>query len=328
VAGVVARNSKAAHAVEEAWQVTAYTSVDALLRAAPEYVVVAVPRTANPGVVTAITRAGVPVLCETPPASDLEGLCQLWSAVGDGNLVQVAEQYLLYPGHVARRAVLASGALGTPTSVQVSSTHLYHAASMIRGILGVGFQDAIVRANVFRGPLVNPLTRSGWTGDDAEHQATTTLATIEFSGGGMGAYDFTDNQWHNPLRSRRIVIRASRGEIVDDRVVRLVDAQTVVESSIVRRQTGWDLNLEGFHLDHLSHEGVVLYRNPFPEVSLSDEEIAVATLLTQVASWTLGEAPGPYPLAAACQDHAIGLAIQAAADSGEPVVVSDTPWAN
>jgi hypothetical protein len=96
----------------------------------------------------------------------------------------------------------------------------------------------------------------GWTGDDAEHQATTTLATIEFSGGGMGAYDFTDNQWHNPLHSnsRRIVIRASRGEIVDDRVVRLVDAQTVVESSIVRRQTGWDLNLEGFHLVQMTAE--------------------------------------------------------------------------
>jgi hypothetical protein len=28
---------------------------------------------------------------------------------------------------------------------------LYHAASMIRGFLRVGFQDAIVRANVFRG---------------------------------------------------------------------------------------------------------------------------------------------------------------------------------
>lgn len=124
------------------------------------------------------------------------------------------------------------------------------------------------------------------------------------------------------------MIRASRGEIVDDRVVRLVDARTVLESSIVRRQTGWDLNLEGFELDHLSYEGAALYRNPFPGVRLSDEEIAVSTLLTEVASWTRGEAPGPYPLADACQDHAIGLAIQAAAESGQPVVVSGTPWAH
>ena len=73
----------------------------------------------------------------------------------------------------------------------------------------------------------------------------TTLATLDFGDGRMGLYDFTDNQWWNPLRARRIVVRGTRGEIVDERVTRLVDPWTPVESSLVRRQAGLDLNLEG-----------------------------------------------------------------------------------
>jgi predicted dehydrogenase len=182
--------------------------------------------------------------------------------------------------------------------------------------------------SVFHGPLVDPLAKAGWTDDDTERTAATTLATIEFSSGRMGLYDFTDNQWHNPLRSRRVLVRASRGEIANDTVVRIVDGRTVVESPIVRRQTGWDLNLEGFGLDHLSSEGDVLYRSPFPTSSFSDEDIAIATLLVKTAAWARREGPAPYPLADGCQDHAIALAIQASAQRGEAVRVANEPWAS
>jgi len=325
--GVMARTDEAARSVEKAWKVKGCASLPELLAQDPEFVITAVPRTVNPGYVRDITRAGVRVLTETPPAADLEGLRILWEQVGESDLVQVAEQYLLYPGHSARKALLATGVLGRPSSVQVSSTHLYHAVSMIRGFLGTGLQDATVRARVFRGPLVDPQTKKdGWTDDDTEKDAATTLATIEFASGAMGLYDFTDNQWHNPLRSRRIVIRASRGEISNDSVVRLADSRSVLESPIARRQTGVDLSLEGFELDHLSYEGRVLYRNPFPGLSLSDEDIATAALLVRMARWSRGQGPAPYPLADGCQDHAIGLAIQASAQQDRPVSVANEAW--
>ncbi|MGH3167833.1 MAG: Gfo/Idh/MocA family protein, partial [Trebonia sp.] len=328
--GVMARSDEAARSVEEKWNVTARTSLPDLLALEPEFVISAVPWGVNPGVVLALASAGVRVLTETPPAPDLDGLRDLWKQVGESDLVQVAEQYHLYPGHAARSALLDTGLLGRPSSVQLSSTHGYHAVSLIRRFLGVGLEDATVRAGNFHGPLVDPQTKNdGWTGDDTEKDATTTLATIEFASGGMGLYDFTDNQWHNPLRSRRMLIRASRGEISNDSVVRLADGRTVLEAPIVRRQTGWDLNLEGFQLDHLSYEGRVLYRNSFTGLSLSDEDIATAMLLVRMARWSRGEGPAPYPLADGCQDHAISLAIQASArDGGRPVEVSKEAWAN
>jgi predicted dehydrogenase len=328
--GVVARSDEAARSVEEKWQVKGCTSIPDLLALEPEFVISAVPWGVNPGIVLALASAGVRVLTETPPAPNLDGLRDLWKRVGDMDLVQVAEQYHLYPGHAARGALLATGLLGRPSSVQLSSTHMYHAVSLIRGFLGVGLEDATVRAGAFHGPLVDPQTKNdGWTGDDTEKDAATTLATIEFASGAMGLYDFTDNQWHNPLRSRRVLIRASRGEISNDSVVRLADSRTVLEAPIVRRQTGWDLNLEGFQLDHLSHEGRVLYRNPFPGLSLSDEDIATAMLLVRMARWSRGTGPAPYPLAEGCQDHAISLAMQASArDGGRPVTVSKEDWAN
>jgi hypothetical protein len=126
-----------------------------------------------------------------------------------------------------------------------------------------------------------------------------------------------------------MLIRASRGEISNDSVVRLADSRTVLEAPIVRRQNGWDLNLEGFELDHLSYEGRVLYRNPFPGLSLSDEDIATAMLLVRMARWSRGEGPAPYPLADGCQDHAISLAMQASVrDGGRPVEVAKEKWAN
>lgn len=272
-----------------------------------------------------LVAAGVPVLAETPPAPDLAGLRSLWADVGGSGLVQVAEQYLLMPGHAARLELVRAGVLGEPTSVQISSTHLYHAVSLIRGLLGVGHEGAEVSARAFVAPLANPLSPSGWSGDDTPQQLTTTLATIDF-GGRMGLYDFTDNQWWNPLRTRRLVVRGSRGELVDDRVIRLVDPTTPVESSLVRRQTGLDLNLEGLDLKHISFDGDVVYRNPFVGSGMSDDDIAVADIVARAGAWAREEGPAPYPLAEACQDHLISLAIEESVRTGRPVVTATEAW--
>jgi predicted dehydrogenase len=328
VSGVVTRTAERGAEVEARWGVPAFRSIKDLLAAErPEFVIPSVPWPVTPEVTKELVAFGVPVLAETPPAADLDGLRDLWQAVGSSGLVQVAEQYNLMPGHAARLALAREGVIGQVTSVQMSSTHLYHAVSMIRHLLGVGFAAATVNARAFTAPLVDPLSKDGWAADLAPKMAATTIATLEFPGG-MGLYDFTDNQWWNPLRTRRIVIRGSLGEIADDRVVRMTGPRSAVESHLIRRQTGIDLNLEGLDLDHISFDGRVIYRNEYQGARFSEDDLAVVSLLCQMTGWCRGTAPEPYPLADGCQDHLLSLAIEESVRTGTDVTTTREAWAS
>lgn len=329
VSGIVTRSAQRGAEVEAEWGIQTYRSMAELLEAyRPDYVTASVPWPETPRVVEEAVGHGVHVLAETPPAPDVDGLRLLWSAVGADPLVQVAEQYLLMPAHYARLALVRSGAIGEITGVQVCSTHGYHATSMIRHFLGGGFDEVTVTARAFTSPLVSPLGQDGWTGSDAPEPLTTTLALLDFGGGRSGVYDFTDMQWFNPLRSRRIVIRGTRGEVVDTSVVRITDPTTVLESELVRRTNGRDMDLQGFDLDHISHEGQVLYRNPFYGARLSEDDLGIAEILLRMGRYARGEGPAVYSLADGCQDHLLGLAIQESAATGEPVVVGREAWAS
>jgi hypothetical protein len=124
------------------------------------------------------------------------------------------------------------------------------------------------------------------------------------------------------------VVRGSNGEIVDDSVVRLAGERTIVQSNLVRRQTGYDLNLDGYDTDHISFDGQVVYRNPFQGLRLADDEIAVSSVLTGMAAWCHDEGPPPYPLAHGCQDHLVSLAINASLQAKGPVTTTAENWAS
>ncbi|MEU0970143.1 Gfo/Idh/MocA family oxidoreductase [Streptomyces sp. NPDC005917] len=333
VAGVVTRSAARAQQVEAEWGVPAFRSLDELCRTGPEFVIPSVPWDVTPQVVGELVERDVPVLAETPPAPDVRGLRELWAAVGgatraDGSaLVQVAEQYTLMPGHAARIALVREGVIGEVTSVQVSSTHMYHAMSLIRHTLGVGSDPAMVTARAFTAPLADPLSPGGWSDDLTPKDAVTTLAFLDFGGARTGLYDFTDNQWWNPLRARRIVVRGSLGEIVDDTVVRMAGPRTPIESPLIRRRTGTDLNLEGAEVHHISFDGRVVWRNDYLGASLSEDDLAVVDLLCRTGAWARDAAPEPYPLAEGCQDHLLALAVEESAATGSPVTTAQEAWA-
>ncbi|WP_296664630.1 Gfo/Idh/MocA family oxidoreductase [Demequina sp.] len=306
----------------------------------PDFVVSAVPWETNPEVIREVVATGTPVLAETPPAPDLDGLRALWRDTGASGLVQIAEQYPRMPGHAARLAVIEAGVIGAPSAVELSSTHLYHAVSLIRTMLGSGRPEGVTRATVtarsFTAPALDPLTPDGWVGGapgTPEHPGTgldpqprsTTIATLDFGDAGFGLYDFVDNQWWNPTLHRRIVVRGSHGEIADDSVIRLT-SDGPVTSHLEHRRTGVDLNLEGNALVHTSFDGRVVYRNAWHHSRMSEDDLAVAQILEDMGRWTRGEAPEPYPLAQGLWDHALSLAILDSARTGADVRVDEQPW--
>jgi predicted dehydrogenase len=309
------------------FDVPAFTSMnDCLRELSPDFVLTATPSSVTPYVIADAVDRGLPVLAETPPAPDLDGLRALWSAVGDSGLVQVAEQYPMMPSHAARAALVATGAIGTPTQVQVSSTQHYHAVALIRSLLAAGRGPVSVRATRFTAPLVSPLSRAGWTDDEEAHPTTTTIATLDFGDGRSGVYDFTEQQTRNQLRFRRLTVRGSAGELHNDEVVQMTGPRALVRTPLVRRQTGYDLDLIGYDTEHISFGSELLYRNPYPGRRWMDDEIAMATLLERTASWVRGEGPEPYSLAEGAQDQQIALAIEESAESDTTVTTSREAW--
>ncbi|MCL3777115.1 MULTISPECIES: Gfo/Idh/MocA family oxidoreductase [unclassified Actinomyces] len=323
---VLARSEAARARLRAHHGVTLVPTLDALLETGPELVIACVSWESMPQVVRELVGRGVRVLAETPPAPDLEGLRSLWSDAGASGLVQVAEQYMLMPGHASRKAVVDRGVIGRPTFVEVASTHMYHAMSIMRTFLGVGMDEAVVHARRLTAPLVNPLSFDGWRRGNAPEPTATTIATLDFGDGRSGLYLFTDNQWWNPLLSRRVLVRGERGEIVDDDVVRLSD-EGVISSPLSYRRLGVDMNLEGNELASVSFDGHVVYRNPCPGSRLSEDDLAVASFLRAAGAWARGEGPEPYPLAQACQDHYLALVVEESVRTGREVRTSRQVWA-
>src|SRR5215217_4740582 len=93
VTGLVTRNEGTGRRIEKAWQVRPFASIDDLVATtSPSFVVVSVPREVAPGAIRHLAELKVPVLTETPPAPDLDALSSLYSLVGGGAVIQVAEQ--------------------------------------------------------------------------------------------------------------------------------------------------------------------------------------------------------------------------------------------
>jgi len=308
------------------WGVPLVRSIEQVAGTAPDFVVVAVDWPGMPGVTETLVELGIPVLSETPPAPDLRGLRDLWQTVGSSGLVHVAEQYLLMPGHAARSAAVKRGLIGVVTSVEIASTHMYHAVAMIRGFLGDRFGCPNVIGHRVSAQLVDPINFEGWRQHPQPEARSTTYGILDFPTG-VGIYNFVENQWWNPLRTRRLVIRGTHGEIADDTITRW-NGNDVVTSCLSYRRTGVDMNLEGDELQHISLDGEVLWRNQWFGGRMSEDDLAVAEILKQMGEYVHGDGPAPYSLADACQDHAIALVIERAADQGTPQRLNKECWAH
>jgi predicted dehydrogenase len=324
VARVLVRSDPSAASVTARWGVPSGTSLAGFLAEPYDFVFIAAPPQAAPGLIEAVVAAGVPVLSETPPAPDVAALESLWAAVG-GAPVQVAEQYFLQPHHAARLAVVRSGVLGDVSSVSVSVAHGAHGVSLIRRLLGVGLDEATVSAHSIPDRVLTTYSRAGWHDELVETESPRTTALLRF-GSRVALFDFTEAQYSSPVRSRHVSVRGARGEIDDNTVRYLRGPGDVTVGELRREVAGVESEQYGHHLRRVSLHDEVLFENRFAPARLSDDEIAVAETLHRMARFAqTGE--GSYGLAEASHDQHLGLLIAEAAHSGETVRSGRRPWA-
>lgn len=325
--GMVIRNPAQAKAMHETWGLPVHPDLDALLAAGrPDFVILCIAREANPALLAEISKAGLAVLCETPPAATVEGLLDVWRLVEGGARIQVGEQYPLQPFNAARLALVRSGLLGTVTSTQLSLTHDYHAVSLVRQILDVGFQPVRITARDFTSPIMRGPGRGGPAIEPAIDAEQQIFAYLDFAGK-LALYEFASGQPRSWIRAERLLIRGDRGELNTTEVRYMQDFRTSARLDLKRIDTGQGASPESYYHRGYMAGDAWLFTNPYQGAPLGDDEIAGAILLQKMSAYADG-GPGPYPFAEGAQDQYISLSITEAVARGEPVTTTVQPWAN
>jgi len=327
VVGLMSRNEAKRQALEQTWGVRVFASVEEMVAAtSPHFVVTSVPWEANPVVVRQLVELGMPVLSETPPAPDLDGLIEINKLAERGAKIQVAEQFHLQPHHAARIAVARSGVIGRVSQAQISAGHGYHGISLIRKLLGVGFEPVVVSGFTFTSPLIDGPNREGPPREERIIESEQMFLRFDF-GDKLGLLDFTVDQYFSWVRNERVLVRGERGEIVNQSASYLKDYLTPIQLDFVRHATGVNGNLDGNYLSGIQFGDEWVYRPPFVPEGLTDEEIAIATCLIKMAEYVKG-GPSFYSLAEASQDHYLYLMGMKAIETGTPIQTRLMPWAN
>jgi hypothetical protein len=324
--GAVTRSQERAEEVRAAWGVDASPSLQGALEAGrPDFVVLSVPRSATVEWLEELADAGLPVLCETPPAADLAGLRRVNELATKGAQVQVAEQYQYQPLHSARLALTDSGLIGDVSMASLAVCHDYHAFSLMRRHLKITDEPALVRASVLRATVETGFETSGPRRSRGTVEEVRTVGMVEFGEGRHGVYDFADAQYFSYIRSPRVGLRGSIGEIADHQVRYLRGLDEPVTQELRREQTGEEGDLGGYSLRGISLGERWVYRNPFPGARLSDDEIAIATSMEHMGRYAKGGPPF-YGLPEASQDHYLSLCLHEAATTGGAVRTEPQPW--
>jgi hypothetical protein len=327
VTGLVVRQAEKGLAMEEEWGIPSYRTVEELLaQGRLDFIVVSAGKGAASEILPDLAERGIPVLLETPPASDLSGLHQVYEQlILPGARVQVAEQYHLSPLHAARLAVIGQGRLGRVTEATVSISQFYHAISLLRKYLNIGYEDAEVTGMRFLSPQIAGPGRAGVPQEEKLVQQPRDLVWFHF-GDRLGIYDFTKDQHRSWIRSNHVSVRGERGEITDRRLNLLIDYQTPLPLELKRVNRGEEENLEGYFLEGILAGDSYAYRNPYTPARLLDDELAMAACLTRMAEYAAG-GESFYSLAEACQDTYLGFVAEEAIRTGKTQRTEPQPWA-
>ena len=326
ITGAVVRSDQKRPAFEEAWSVKAFATLDDMLaKTSPSFVVTCVSWPSDPPLLRELAQRGLPVLSETPPAPNLEGLVAVNQLTQSGARIQVAEQYWAQPHHAARLALASKGLIGRVTQAQISACHGYHGISLMRRFLGIGYESPRITAMQFTSPLVAGPDRDGRLEEERIEDSAQDIAWFDF-GDRLGVFDFTYDQYFSWIQNERILIRGERGEIINDHIYYLKDFRTPIELTLDRQLAGLDGNLEGNYFKGIRAGEDWIYRNPFAPASLTGDEIAIATCLVRMHEY-IRTGTDFYPLAEASQDHYLNLLCQQAIEQGRTVEAAPQPWA-
>ena len=283
-------------------------------------------------------------MLETPIAHRLDEADAIIAAAAQrGRKIEVAEQFHRRPLEQIKLKLIESGLFGrVHSSFNDFAGHGYHGISVMRSYLGFDAQPVRVTGAVKQYDLTSHWSRL--QGKTAARTETQEHGMIEFAGGQLGLFHWTDVGYDSPLRwwrSSRFLaekgmgITISRGLEVQEWLTLLTpDGEAPAFITLERR---WE-RVDGGRLTALvAHTGdpalpLVRWDNPFRspenqyEPQWHDDEIGVAGCIMSLVNAVRSDSEPTYGAVQARIDQELILAIrQSSADGGQPVELPMNP---
>lgn len=302
--------------------VPATVSPAACEAAEPDFVVVAVSKPSGFAVAKEWARKGYPVVMETPAGCTVEEMKELWDLKEKrGAKIQVAEQYHRYPVMAAGLKAIEEGKLGDPYAAVLTVAHDYHGASLIRRMLGTGFEPVTLRGNRYQLPVTETDSRYGPVTDGRVTTRPRDHVVFEFASGKTAFYDFSGVIYHSFIRSRHVNVQGQKGEW-NDGYLRYLGVDGLPATERIEPY----LNPRYQSLETKKLREICSRRSPALTLENEQDEYAIATMLFDLRDYLAG-GPEVYPLAEALEDAYLWLLIQNAAENPWTEVKSrPMPW--
>lgn len=330
ISAVLVRSKERAEKMEQEYPGKVDTDLETFLSKKHDFVIVLVPKEHVLHYIEVLMKKGIPVLSETPPGNGVEELNFCYELKQKYNAkIQVAEQCFLRPYYQAVLQLIREGYLGDVNNITMGMLHDYHAVSVTRKIMGVGYENCTIDAKEYYFPVHYHCGREGIHPEDASNVRADhrKRADVVFESGKTMFYDFSDEQYFNYFRTKHLCVRGEIGEIFDFNTSFLGRDGYPHPGKIIRDEIGQYENLEGCALRGLLHNGVPVYRNPYcgEGIRLSDDEIAMAEILDGMKRYIDGGVE-IYPLEEAMQDTYLHLVLDESIRQKKAITTETQSW--
>ena len=272
----------------------------------PDFIVEAVDRSHGSDVSLEWAERGFPVMAETPVAASWAQWKAVRAAGERGARIVCLEQYHRYPILMAGIEAVRRGDIGQPLSCYLSLCHDYHAASLLRRMLGTAGESYVMHGIAQEHQAAETDSRCGAVLDGTMKPRQRDVVHIAYASGKTALYDFCPIQYRSYIRCRHVTVRGDRGEW-SDCVVSGLDAH----NQPVRQYLLPEIPARYRILDDQALRDV--RRNWRSEIPMDtrQDEFAIASMLLDMGEYLRG-GPSPYPLEEALDDAAFWLHLQEA----------------
>jgi predicted dehydrogenase len=316
--GVWSRTDNTARRFAVDFDCPSYPSLDSMLQ--PEefqLLIVCVDWRSNAEIYRRISKCDVPVLLETPLATDFAEAVDVARALSNRVVpTEIAEQYPCRPIEVIKRSLIATGFFGDIFyAFNDGVGHEYHGVSLIRSYLG--FQQKVRRVAAMQGDVTcfPHVSHQGifFPGERIQH------ALLEFESGAMAAHHWSWLAYSSAIRGRRVAgFHGTRGSAWGEEMLFFKDPHSPAMPVRIERRTKVVNGVEVLQqmVAYCQEQTIARWCTSVPDLLVNEDQAVAAGLICTLIGQIKGESDSTYSPNCALEDLRIVDAINRAVAAG------------